>query len=319
MPGEGDHLSICEGHRRVKKKPVNKSASVLDRLRNIAREQDIDFNFLLLRYVQERLLSRLAQSGHVNRFILKGGFLFLAYNIDKARPTKDIDFLGVDVPSDRNGLERLIKEIASIDINDGARFLPDSVKSQVIKEDADYEGVRVTLTAMIGSARNTIQIDIGFGDIVTPHPLQMDYPTLLDKEEIKVLAYSKETIVAEKFEAIVKLTSFNTRMKDYYDISFLSHEFDFEGASLQLAIRNTFRRRQTSVDSGRELLDSDFVSQATFYRHWEAFKKRTRLTTERDFMSIFAEMRSFLAPIVNGELKGRPVNILWKRKTRRWE
>lgn len=303
----------------MKKKPVNKSASVLERLRNIARGQDLDFNFLLLRYIQERLLSRLARSGHVNRFVLKGGFLLLAYNIDKARPTKDIDFLGVDVSSDRKVLERLIKEIASIDINDGVRFLPDSVKSVVIKEDADYEGVRVRLTATIGSARNTIQIDFGFGDIVTPHPLQMDYPTLLDKEEVKVLAYSKETIVAEKFEAIVKLTTFNTRMKDFYDISFLSHECDFDGASLQLAIRNTFRRRQTSVDSGRELLDSDFAGQVSFYRHWEAFKKRTRLTTKQDFESVFAEIRSFLAPIISAELKSRPFNFLWKGKTRRWD
>jgi len=127
--------------------------------------------------------------------------------------------------------------------------LPDSVRSEAIKENADYEGVRVKLTAKIGSARNTIQINFGFGDIVSPHPLQMDYPTLLDKENVRVLAYSKETIVAEKFEAIVKLTTFNTRMKDFYDISFLANEFNFEGAAIQEAIKNTFYRRQTSLSS----------------------------------------------------------------------
>ncbi len=302
----------------MKRKPVNISASVLARLKNIARKENFDFNFLLLRYIQERFLSRLAVSRYVNMFVLKGGFLLLAYNIDKARPTKDIDFLGVNVSSDRKDLERLIKEITSVDINDGVRFLPDSVKSEAIKEDADYEGVRVKLTARIGSVRNTIQIDFGFGDIVSPHPLQMVYPTMLDRETVKALAYSKETIVPEKFEAIVKLTTFNTRMKDFYDISFLATEFDFEGTMLQSAIRNTFRRRQTSLDSGKELLDSNFGSQAAFNRHWDAFKKRTRLTTKQDFKSVFEEIRSFLTPVVEAELGTKSINLLWDRKTRKW-
>lgn len=303
----------------MKKKPVNISASVLDRIRNIAKKQNFDFNFLLLRYIQERFLSRLAHSGHVNRFVLKGGFLLLAYNIDKARPTKDIDFLGVNVSSDRKELERLIGEIASVELNDGVKFLPDSIKSDVIKEDADYEGVRLKLTARIGSARNTIQIDFGFGDIVTPHPLQMDYPTLLDKEDVKVLAYSKETIVAEKFEAIVKLTTFNTRMKDFYDISFLAHEFDFEGKTLQSAIKNTFLRRQTSLASAKELLGSNFGDQASFHRYWEAFKKRTKLTTKQDFRNLFEGIRAFLLPITKAEISGELLSLNWSHKARKWE
>ena len=129
----------------MKKKPTNISASVLARLKNVADKEHLDFNFLLLRYIQERFLSRLAVSGYVNKFVLKGGFLLLAYNIVKARPTKDIDFLGVQVSSDRKNLERMIKEIASVDLNDGVKFLPDSIKSESITEDADYEGVRVKI------------------------------------------------------------------------------------------------------------------------------------------------------------------------------
>ena len=303
----------------MKKKPTNISASVLARLKNIADKENLDFNFLLLRYIQERFLSRLAVSGYVNKFVLKGGFLLLAYNIEKARPTRDIDFLGVDVSRDRKDLEHLIKDIASVNLNDGVRFLPDSVRSETIEEDADYDGVRVKLTAKIGSARNTIQIDFGFGDIVSPHPFQMDYPTLLDKGTVKVLAYSKETIVAEKFEAIVKLTTFNTRMKDFYDVSFLANEFNFDSAVLQSAIRNTFTRRQTSVDSAKELLDSDFGNQAHFQRHWEAFKKRTRLTTKQDFKSVLKEIRSFLSPVIEIELQGKTMNLVWKSKNRKWE
>lgn len=221
----------------MKKEPTNISASVLARLKNIANKEHLDFNFLLVRFIQERFLARLASSGYINKFVLKGGFLLLAYNIEKARPTKDIDFLGVDVSRDRYDLEHLIKEIVSIDLNDGVRFLNNSIKSEIIKEDADYEGIRIKITAGIGTARNTIQIDFGFGDIVSPHPLQMDFPTLLNKECVKVLAYSKEAIVAEKFEAIAKLTFFNTRMKDFYDVAFLASEFDFDANNLSWQLR----------------------------------------------------------------------------------
>ena len=303
----------------MKKKPVNISASVLARLKNMADKEHLDFNFLLLRYMQERFLSRLVASGYINRFVLKGGVLLLAYNIERARPTRDIDFLGVDISRDRKDLERIIREIVSVHLNDGVKFLPDSVKSEIIKEDADYEGVRLKLTAKIGSARNTIQIDFGFGDIVSPHPFQMDYPTLLDRENIKVLAYSKETIVAEKFEAIVKLTTFNTRMKDFYDIKFLANEFDFEGTALQSAIRNTFLRRQTSVYAAKELLDPSFGRQANFNRQWDAFKKRTKLTAKEDFRSVFEEIGSFLLPVVTAELENKLINQIWDRKTKTWE
>ena len=303
----------------MKKEPTNISVSVLARLKNIADKEHLDFNFLLLRYIQERFLSRLAASGHVNKFILKGGFLLLAYNIAKARPTKDIDFLGVDISSDRKDLENLIKDIASVDLNDGVRFLPDSIKTESIAEDADYKGVRLKITARVGSARNTIQIDFGFGDIVSPHPLQMDYPTMLDKGTVKILAYSKETIVAEKFEAIVKLTTFNTRMKDFYDIMFLSHEFDYKADELQAALRSTFDRRQTSLNSAAELLQSDFGEQASFQRHWEAFKKRTRLTMKQDFKAIFQEVREFLRPIVESAIEDRSPKSRWNLKSRKWE
>jgi hypothetical protein len=303
----------------MKKKAANISASVLARLKNIADREHIDFNLLLLRYMQERFLCRLATSGHVNRFVLKGGFLLLAYNIERARPTRDIDFLGVDISGDRKDVESVIGQIASIDIDDGVRFLPDSVRSEVIKEDAEYAGVRIKLTAKIGTARNPIRIDVAFGDVVSPYPLQMDYPTLLDRGSIKVLAYSKETIVAEKFEAIVKLTTFNTRMKDFYDLAFLSGEFDFEGRALQEALRNTFTRRQTSLASGKGLLESEFAERANFQRHWGAFKVRTRIASKQDFKNVFEAIRAFLAPVIDAELENKLIDLHWTRKTMKWE
>lgn len=302
----------------MNKKPVNISASVLARLKNIADKEHLDFNFLLLRYIQERFLSRLAASGYVNKFILKGGFLLLAYNIEKARPTRDIDFLGVNVSANIKELEHLIRDIAAIDLRDGVKFLPDSIKGEAIKENADYEGVRAKLTAKVGSARNVIQIDFAFGDIVSPHPLQMDYPTLLDRQSIRILAYSKETIVSEKFEAIVKLTTFNTRMKDFYDIFFLANEFDFEGVALQTAIKNTFARRQTSLNSAEELFGSTFGEREDFRRHWEAFKKRTRLSTKEAFHEVFKFIQSFVAPIIEAETAGKLMSLKWDHASGKW-
>lgn len=303
----------------MKEEPSNLPASVLARLKNVARNEHLDFNFLLLRYVQERFLSRLAASGCANKFILKGGFLLLAYNINKARPTKDIDFLGVNVSRGRNVLESDIRGIAAIDLKDGVSFLPASVTSEAITEDADYQGVRIRISATIGSARSTIRIDIGFGDIVSPHPVEMDYPTLLSGDTIKVAAYSKETIVAEKFEAIVKLATFNSRMKDFYDIAFLAGEFDFDAALLWEALKNTFDRRQTAFAAAVELLHSDLGSEPPLQRYWDAFQKRTKLHNVRDFKSVFGEIRGFLGPIINSAGQASNLGSTWNRKTRMWQ
>ena len=303
----------------MKKPTTNVSASVLARLKNISEKENLDFNFLLLRYIQERFLARLAVSNYVKKFVLKGGFLLLAYNIEKARPTKDIDFLGVNVSSERKELEKIIRTIASIKLEDGVDFLADIIKAEEIKEEADYSGVRIKLTAKVGTARNTIQIDFGFGDVVIPEPLLMDYPTLLNNKSAKVLAYSKETIVAEKFEAIVKLTTFNSRMKDFFDIVFLANEFDFNGSILQSAIGNTFKQRKTDLNSALEMLDSDFGDQLNFKTAWETFKKRIKLTSEDNFKNVFAEIRQFLEVIVKAELENKTLDIAWNRKIRKWK
>ena len=303
----------------MKKPTTNVSASILSRLKNISEKENLDFNFLLLRYIQERFLARLAASKYVKKFVLKGGFLLLAYNIEKARPTKDIDFLGVNVSSERKELEKIIHTIASINVDDGIEFLSDSIKSEEIKEEAEYSGIRIKLTAKVGTARNTIQIDFGFGDIAIPQPRLMDYPTLLNNKSAKVLAYSKETIVAEKFEAIVKLTTFNSRMKDFFDIVFLANEFEFNGSILQSAISNTFKQRKTDLNSAMEMLDSDFGDQPNFKTSWEAFKKRIKQKSEDSFKNVFAEIRQFLETIVKAELENKTVNQTWNRMTRKWK
>ena len=291
---------------------------MLARLKNLAERDHLDFNFLLLRYIQERFLARLAGSKHADKFMLKGGFLLLAYNIQKARPTKDIDFLGINVPKDPKQLENLVLQITSIDADDGVQFRTESVKSEIINEDADYEGVRIKIEARIGTTKNIIRLDFGFGDIVTPTPLRMDYPAILDLTPVKVFAYSKESIVAEKFEAIVKLSSFNSRMKDFYDIVFLSNEFNFEGPLLQSAIQKTFARRETSLYSATRLLHSNLGEQASLQNLWRAFFKRSRLLTNEDFNVIFQSTRAFVGPIIDAMTAGKPMSLNWHRSTKEW-
>jgi len=303
----------------MKKPPTNVSASVIARLKNISDKEHLDFNFLFLRYIQERFLSRLAASNYINKFVLKRGLLLLAYNIEKARPTKDIDFLGVDVSSNQEEIKRLIKEIATADLGDVVTFLTDSIKSQSITEDAGYEGIRLKITARVGTARNTIQIDLGFGDIISPRPVHMDYPTLLDGKTFDILVYSKETIVAEKFEAIVKLGTINSRMKDFYDISFLASQFAFEATALQSAVKNTFDRRLTSLTSAKERLQAEFENEDEFQHQWATFKNRTRPASKQDFTSVFEDIQSFLLPVVNGVLEGISINQVWNGRARRWE
>jgi hypothetical protein len=192
------------------------------------------------------------------------------------------------------------------------------VKSRIIKEDADYEGVRIKVEARIGTTRNIIRLDFGFGDIVTPTPLLMDYPAILDRTSVKVLAYSKESIVAEKFEAIVKLSSFNSRMKDFYDIDFLSTEFNFEGPLLHSAIQKTFARRETSLHSAAKLLQSNLGEQASLQNLWRAFFKRSHLVTKEDFNEIFHSIRAFVGPIIDAATAGKPMSLSWERSTKEW-
>jgi hypothetical protein len=303
----------------MKKPAANVPASILAKLKNISEKENCDFNFLLLRYFQERFLARLAASKYVNKFVLKGGFLLLAYHVARARSTKDIDVPGVDITSDRKGLEQIIKSIISIKMDDGVVFIADSLKSEEVTEEAEYPGIRIRVAAKIGTAKNTIQLDFGFGNVVIPEPLPMDYPTLLNDKSATILAYSKETIIAEKFEAIVKFSSFNSRMKDFFDIVFLANEFDYNGATLQEAIGKTFTQRNTDLNAALEVFESDFGDQPEFKTAWEAFKKRTKLSTGILFKTVFTEIQDFLKPLIVSEIFKKPIERSWDKNLKNWK
>src|ERR1035437_9226840 len=205
----------------TKKEIKNIAGSVKARLVNYSHKNSLEFNSVLLQYLQERFLFRISKSTYSNNFILKGALLFLAHEISRSRPTKDIDLLGNSLTNNTETLKEIFREIASINYEDGIVFDKGTISAEEIIDQEEYHGIRINLIAKLGSVRQQIQIDIGFGDIISPGSFEIDYPTLLDFEAPHLKVYSLESAVAEKFEAAVSLGLATSRMKDYYDIHFL--------------------------------------------------------------------------------------------------
>ncbi len=245
-------------------RPHNIAASVRQRLMNKAREQKEAFDLVLIRFALERLLYRLSQSNHGHRFVLKGAMLFQIWSGQGHRPTRDLDLLGTGAPSPAE-FEQLFRDVCDQPVeDDGLVFLADTVQAAVMKEDEQYEGLRLKFEARLASARIPIQIDIGFGDAITPAANEILYPAILDFPAPTLMAYPLETVVAEKFQAMVMLGIANSRMKDFYDIWSLARTFEFSGPSLSSAIRATFERRQTDLPSKPPLR---FTILARYARH----------------------------------------------------
>lgn len=278
----------------------HQAASIKQRLLNAARASGEDFNLLLVRYAIERLLFRLSQSKEVDHFVLKGAALFRLWSTAPHRPTRDVDLLGFGSP-DRERIEAVFRSLCLAKVSDdGLEFDPDSVESSRIKEDAEYEGVRVTLSSNLGSAVIRLQVDVGFGDAVIPPPEWASYPVVLPAESPRLLAYRQETVVAEKLHAIVALGLSNSRMKDYYDLRFLSQHFAFDGQQLSEAVRATFTRRRThlpiAVPTG---LTEEFATDDAKKTQWRAFLKRSRLEPDGlELDHVIAELYEFFIPLM---------------------
>ncbi len=208
----------------------NLPASVRQRLLNLSKERGQPFDLVLVRYGIERLLYRLSCSPYAEKFLLKGAMLFVVWGEDAPRTTRDLDLLGFG-PADETEVKANFVDLAGLDVEpDGLEFLPASVAVAPIREDARYSGIRVTLEARLAQARIPLQVDIGYGDAVTPAPAEVDFPPLLDFPAPRLRAYPYYTVMAEKLEAAVLLGAANTRMKDFFDLWYLSGRFTFEGS-----------------------------------------------------------------------------------------
>jgi predicted nucleotidyltransferase component of viral defense system len=291
----------------------NLAASVRQRLANVARSRGEDFQFLLNRFGLERLLYRLTQSAHAQVFVLKGATLFQLWTGHSHRPTRDLDLLGQGDPSITR-FERIFREVCAAEVAaDGLTFLERSVSAEQIKEGAEYQGIRLRINARLGNARIPLQIDVGFGDAVTPGPVDATYPTLLDFPAPLLLAYPRESVVAEKFQAMVVLGIANSRMKDFYDIWILASEFDFSGLPLSDAIRATFERRQTPLPTQIPMaLTAEFADDRAKATQWTAFLRKSKLTNAPASLSeVTALLNPFLMPPTATIATGKQFDQTW--------
>jgi len=290
------------------------AASVKQRLLDLARKRGEEFNFLMSRYAVERFLFRLSQSEYADDFVLKGAMLFhLGSEQLSHRPTRDLDLLGKGTP-DIKRMEAVFQNICRTKVpDDGLVFLDSHVKGERIKEDDEYMGIRLRIEARMGAARIPLQIDIGFGDAVTPNPKHDKLQTLLEFQAPSILIYPWETVIAEKYHAIVNLGMDNSRMKDYFDLNHLATTQSFDGNVLAQAIQAVFSRRKTPLPEEIPVgLLPVFGEDITKQTQWRAFTNRIQMDGESISLGkIIKNLQSFLLPPVDALLQRRTFDKLW--------
>ncbi len=294
-----------------KKEPVNFNHSIHSRLRNWSRENKLDHNFVMNRYACERLLYRLSISEYADQFILKGAMLFSIWSNEPFRPTKDIDLLGFGADSEER-LRNIFRQVSSIkpEKPDGITFDTQNITVEQIREPQEYQGKRIFIP--VTNTRIKVQIDIGFGDVVTPNAIEIDYPSLLDMPAARLKAYNRETVIAEKLEAIVSLGTQNSRMKDYYDLLTISLEYEFDGVLLRDAISATFNRRKTEFPSGiPDGLNTELMLTQNKKTQWDAFIKRSGLETNQEFGEVISKLCDFLIPPLNAAALQKAFQRKW--------
>ena len=250
--------------------------------------------------------------------MLKGGLLLYLIMNEKARATKDIDMLAKETASNLDALRSIFADISSIESDDAVTYDTNSITAERIKEDADYEGVRIKVTARLDNMRKSLQFDIGFGDVVVPKPETLEYPTLLDMDKPIIKAYSKESVIAEKFEAMLYLAELNSRMKDFYDIYSLCTSFDFDGRVLYEAILQTITRRGTHTPNDPTVFDKDFANSRDKATQWGAFKRRTAVAENVEFQDAVTMIEIFLKPVYECIVSETEFFGHWSNDARKW-
>jgi hypothetical protein len=293
----------------------NMAYSVHTRLLNTARSQGRLFNELLQYFAMERFLYRLSKSIHGSHLILKGALMMRVWDAPTGRPTRDIDLLGY-LSNEIADIVAAVRDICRVETQpDGIVFDEHSVRGSTIKEGAEYEGVRVILTGFLGTAKIPIQLDFGFGDVVTPGPQSISYPTILDFPAPLLRGYPRETVIAEKFHAMVQLGTLNSRMKDFCDIWLLSRQFDFDADILGRALTATFSHRKTTLpfDLTPICLRAEFTESASAKRLWVAFiRRQTNTGTGLTLADVTAEIDIFLMALVRTLGGGAKLKGHWK-------
>lgn len=277
----------------------NYGKSVRARLANLMNETGYKYMYLLARYFNERLLYRVSVSQYKNNFLLKGGSLLYALNGLEARPTVDVDFMADRISRDRETLTVIFRQIVLIDCDeDGVLFDTESIKTEPITVDKKYPGVRFYVTAHMDTIVHNMSIDIGFGDVVSPCPMAIDFPLLLPNiPSVNLQAYSLETVVAEKFHTMIDRDETNSRMKDFFDCYQLLTQRNLSDDTLYEAIKATFDNRALVYKSTLKLFSDEFVTDKERIIRWKAFLKKIKWQEEIPFSSVMQVIKERLQPM----------------------
>jgi Nucleotidyl transferase AbiEii toxin, Type IV TA system len=297
---------------------ADRAASVLARLLNRSRSTGENYNLLLSRFVIERLLFRLSVSPHAGSFVLKGALLFALWYDTPHWPTKDADLLGFGA-YDADTLRATFRQVCAIDADDGVRYDTQRMKIAPIREDNVYGGMRLSLLAFVGSARLPVQVDIGFGDAITPAPELVIYPTLLDGMDApRLRAYPVYTVIAEKFHAMVELGINNSRMKDFFDLAVIARTSALDGSILVEALRATFARRNTALPATTPIaLTPEFAADPAKSRQWGAFVHKAQLQAH-DLTEVIALLDAMMSPPMRAAANDESLESSWSPSVRRW-
>lgn len=264
----------------------------------LSEKDNKKYQQMLVRYFNERFLARLSKSSYQSSFILKGGSLLFAYAEFTPRPTLDIDFMGNRINNDAQIIKNAFVEIINTSVpEDGVQFHPETIKSEPITVEKKYPGTRITFDVSLDSIRKTLTMDVGFGDVITPHPVEMDYPVIFEEsEEINLVAYSLETVVAEKFQTMIDRSVTNSRMKDFFDLYRILSVHQFDTEILQEAINATFANRNTVYSPDHSLFGEDFKQDRGMTTQWNNYLKKMKLPQDKSFAEIVDFITEKLRP-----------------------
>ena len=297
---------------------MTNAISVKDRLKKQAIEDGKTMQDKLVTFGLERTIYRLSVSKYADRFTLKGGiFLYALFDGEYARATMDIDLLAQQIPNDAEEMKKVFREIFTIEYDDALRFDLNTLEVINITEFKEYHGVNVSIMGYLDRTKVPVSIDIGFGDVVYPERMQMEFPVLLDMAVPEVYAYSVYSVIAEKFEAFVSLGLANGRYKDFYDIYVLADRYNLDGMELKKAIVETFTHRDTNFND-IAAFEKGFTEDTTRQRRWRAFIKKKKALVEVEFEEVIQLLKKLLIPIVGAIYKNEEFEQKWNKETKSW-
>lgn len=295
---------------------MRNAESIKARLKNAAVQSGLTFQEALTYYGLERTIYRISISKYADRFVLKGGiFLYAIYGRKFERATTDIDLLARRISNSTDEMKSVFQEILSQEVDDALVFDTDSVKAEDITEFKEYHGIHISATGFLDRTRIPVGIDIGFGDVIVPESVEMDFPVILDMEQPHINAYSIESSVAEKLEAIVKNGYLNSRYKDFYDIYVLSLRYEFEYSKLKEAVEETFENRKTQMTMKIAAFEDEFITDAMHLSRWKSFMKKKRSLIQVSMSETLERIRTLAYPLLT-EPEKKPEK--WDPESGQW-